>query len=255
MAREFRSQRVEAVVLRHSDWGEADRLLVLYTREMGKIRAIAKGVRKLRSRKAGHVEPFSRVNLLLARGRDMWIVTQAELQESYQSIREDLLKTAYAAYIIELLDRFSYEEGQNQALFRLLVETLQRVAGEADPFMAVRYYEIRLLDVLGFRPNFFQCVECGKEIEPLDQYFSALQGGVRCPHCGLAAGSRPLSVKVLRYLRHYQRSKYQDAIRLSPPESIRPEMESVLNYYLTYLLERKLNSPEFIKEIRDNQPE
>ncbi len=251
MAREFRSQRVEAVVLRHSDWGEADRLLILYTREMGKIRAIAKGIRKLRSRKAGHVEPFSRVSLQLGRGRDLWIVTQAELLESFQPIHDDLLKTAYAAYVMELLDRFSYEEGPNQVLYQLLVETLQRVSEEQDAFIAIRYFEIHLLDILGFRPNFFQCVECGSEIEPQNQYFSAMQGGVRCPKCGPAAGGISVSVRALRYLRHYHRSSYQQAARLVPPEAVRPELESLLNHYLTYLLERKLNSPEFIKEIRD----
>jgi len=255
MAREFRSQRVEAVVLRHSDWGEADRLLGLYTREMGKIRAVAKGVRKLRSRKAGHVEPFSLVSLQLSRGKDLWIVTQAELRESFQPIRDDLLKTAYAAYVLELLDRFSYEEGQNQSLFRLLAYTLTRISGGGDAFVAVRYFEIRLLDELGYRPNLFQCVECGRDIEPEDQFFSAIQGGVRCPRCGPTQGSRPVSVRALRYLRHYQRSTYAAALKLPPPEPVRPELESVLNYYLTYLLERKLNSPEFIKEIRDNQPE
>ncbi len=253
MTRELRSQRVEAVVLRHSDWGEADRLLGLYSRELGKIRAVAKGVRKLRSRKAGHLEPFSRVSLLLARGRDMWIVTQAELQETFQPLRDDLLKTAYAAYVVELLDRFTYEEGQNQVLFRLLVDTLQRISTEEDPFVAVRYFEIRLLDSLGFRPNFFQCVQCGREIQPEDQFFSPMQGGVRCPTCGPVQDSRPISVRALRYLRHYQRSKYADAARLQPPAGVRSELESILNYYLTFLLERKLNSPEFLKEIRDNQ--
>lgn len=255
MTREFRSRRVEAVVLRHTDWGEADRLLVLFAREMGKIRAVAKGVRKPRSRKAGHIEPFSRVSLQLAYGHDVWIITQAELQDSFQPIHDNLLKTAYAAYVIELLDRFSYEEGENQALYRLLTEALQRISEEQDPFVAVRYFEIRILDVLGFRPNFFQCVECGREIEPQDQFFSALQGGVRCPKCGLSVASRPLSVRALHCLRHYQRSRYSEAIRLIPPDTVRPELESVLNFYLTYLLERKLNSPEFIKEIRDHQPE
>jgi hypothetical protein len=85
-----RSFRVEAVVLRHSNWGEADRLVGLFTREMGKIRAIAKGVRKLRSRKAGHLEPFTRTSLLLARGRDMFIITQAETIKAYMPLREDL---------------------------------------------------------------------------------------------------------------------------------------------------------------------
>lgn len=251
MPKDFRSQRVSAVILRHSDWGEADRLLVLFTLEMGKVRAVAKGVRKLRSRKAGHLEPFSLTTLLLARGRDLWIVTQAEMQEAFLPIREDLMRTAYASYIVELLDRFSYEEGKNLGIYRLLVDTLKRIAQQEDVFLAVRYFEIRLLDLLGFRPNFFQCVECGKEIEPQDQFFSALQGGVRCPKCGLDAGSRPVSVRALRYLRHLQRSRYREAVRLDPPPAVREEMEALMHFYFTYLLERGLNSTAFIKEIRD----
>ena len=152
MAAQERSLRVEAVVLRHSDWGEADRLLSLYTREAGKLRVVAKGVRKLRSRKAGHLEPFTRVALLLARGHDLWIVTQADTLDAYLPLREDLLRTGYASYVVELADRFSYEEGQNSGLYRLLVETLERVTRapeEADIQFALRYYEIRMLDLLG----------------------------------------------------------------------------------------------------------
>jgi DNA repair protein RecO (recombination protein O) len=78
-----RSITSEAIVLRHSDWGEADRLLWIYTRKYGKLRALAKGIRKIRSRKAGHLEPFTRVALLLARGRDFFIVTQAETVEPH----------------------------------------------------------------------------------------------------------------------------------------------------------------------------
>ena len=159
-----RTLRTEVVVLRHSDWGEADRLLVLFSREAGKLRAVAKGVRKLHSRKAGHLEPFTRVKLMLARGRDFWIVTQAETVDAYLPIREDLVRTAYAAYVIELLDRFTYEEGENRALYQLLVDTLQRIALLPDPFPAVRYYEIRLLDLLGFRPELINCVRCETEI-------------------------------------------------------------------------------------------
>ena len=99
MAKQERNIRVEAVVLRHSDWGEADRLLWLYSRELGKVRAIAKGVRKMRSRKAGHLEPFTRAILLLARGRDLLIVTQADTVEAYLPMREDLLRLSYAAAV------------------------------------------------------------------------------------------------------------------------------------------------------------
>ncbi len=252
MAKGFRSQRVEAVVLRHADWGEADRLLVLFTRELGKLRAVAKGARKMRSRKAGHIEPFSRTVLLLSQGRDVWIVTQAEMQEAYEPLRESLLRTAYASYVVELLDRFTYEEGQNSGLYQLLADTLNRVSTEEDPFLAVRYFEVRLLDLLGFRPNLVTCVECGKEIGPSDQHFSALQGGVRCPNCGLANASRPVTVLALRHLRHLQRSTYRQALRLPIPAHVRAELEGLLNFYLTYLLERNLNSPRFLREVRED---
>ena len=114
MPRRERSYRVEAVVLRHMDYGEADRLLGLYTREGGKVRAIAKGVRKIRSRKAGHLEPFTRVALQLAQARELPIVTQAETIDAYLAMRDDLVKTGYAAYVVEMVDRFLFEEGENR---------------------------------------------------------------------------------------------------------------------------------------------
>jgi DNA repair protein RecO (recombination protein O) len=247
-----RSLRVEAVVLRHQDWGEADRLLVLFTRQAGKLRAVAKGARKLKSRKAGHVEPFTRVVLMLAKGRDLWIVTQAEAQDSYLPIRADLVKTGYASYAVELVDRFISEEDPHTQIFQLLVDTLQRISSETDAFTAVRYFEIRLLDWVGFRPQLFECVRCGDQIEAVDQFFSAEMGGVLCPKCGPAmAFTRPVSMQALKYLRHYQRSSYADAQRALVPEPTRQELEALMNFYLVFLLERNLNSPGFLKEIRN----
>jgi DNA repair protein RecO (recombination protein O) len=249
---------MEAVVLRHTDMGEADRLLWLFTRELGKVRAIAKGVRKLRSRKAGHLEPFTRSSLRLARGRDLWIVTQAETVDAYLPIREDLLRIGYAGYVVELLDRFTYEEGENISLYNLLIETLSRLSQDTDPLIAVRYYEIRLLDLLGFRPQLFQCARCSREIQPEAQFFSAEQGGVLCPKCGqVEQDARPASMEALRYLRHFQRSRYKDASRAQIPPSVQSEIEALLNYYLTYFLERALNTPAFLRRLRREarQPE
>ena len=135
-----RSFRIEAVVLRHANWGEADRMVTLYTREQGKLRAIAKGARKIRSRKAGHLEPFTHITLQLAKSRDIPIVTQVETIDSYLPLREDLLRTGYASYVMELLDRFTYEEeGGHLSLFRLLTETLARLCGTAETWVVVRY--------------------------------------------------------------------------------------------------------------------
>jgi len=246
-----RSLRVEAVVLRHVDWGEADRLLWLFTREQGKMRAVAKGVRKPRSRKAGHLEPFTRVGLLLAEGREWFIVTQAEAVEVYLPLREDLVRMSYALYVVELLDRFTYEEGEHVGLYRLLVDTLGRLSSEAQPALATRYYELRLLDLVGFRPRLFECAGCGGVIQPEEQYFSAERGGVLCPRCGPQhAGARPISMMALKYLRHFQRSSYEDARRARLTPTLDREMEAIVQYYVTYLLERGLNTSPFLRQVR-----
>jgi DNA repair protein RecO (recombination protein O) len=249
-----RSLRDEGVVLRHTDWGEADRLLTVFTRKLGKVRAIAKGVRKPRSRKAGHLEPFTRSSLLLARGRDLFILTQAETIDGYPRLREDLETFGYASYIAELLDRFTHDEDENRSLYQLLIYTLTRLNRGDDPQLVIHYYEIRLLDLVGFRPQFFNCSVCGAEIQPEDQFFSANQGGVCCPRCGKKdLDARPVSMLALKYLRHYQRSNYQAAARANVPAHINNEIENLMHHYLTYLLERGLNSPAFLRHIRSKR--
>lgn len=226
-------------------------MLWLFTHQMGKVRAIAKGVRKPRSRKSGHLEPFTRSALQLAWGRDLYIVTQAEAMDTHMGLREDLTRMGYASYIVELLDRFTYEEGENHPLYRLLTETLSRLEVEVNPALAVHYYEVRLLDLIGFRPQLFNCTECGKEINPEDQYFSAEKGGVLCPNCGKRlSGARPISLRTLKVLRHLQRSSYVEAKRAHLSTDTDRELENLMEHYLTYHLERRLNTPVFLRRVR-----
>jgi len=249
---DFHSFRAQAVVLRHKDWGEADRLLTLFTREQGKVRALAKGARKVTSRKAGHLEPFTQVTLQLAKGRDLLIVTQAETINAFLAIGEDLVKTGYASYVIELLDRFTYEEESGHpSLFKLLVDTLDRLEKESDAWVAVRYYEMRLLDYTGFRPQLFECANCGREILPEDQFFSFSAGGAICPRCGQGLPNlTKISVETLKYLRHFQRSSYREASRGHPSLEVQKEAEILMQGYFTYLVERELNTPGFIKRVK-----
>ena len=246
--RRQRSFRCEGVVLRHSNWGEADRIVWLFTLERGKICSIAKGVRKVRSRKSGHLEPFTHVSLLLARGRDISIITQADTIDAYLPLREGLIRASYASYVVELLDRFTFEEEENRALYRLLLNTLKRLCEHEKDELVLRYYEIRLLDLVGFRPQLFECVICGAKIKPEDQYFSALLGGVICPKCGKGvSGSLPISCMSLKYLRHFQRSSFTDAKRAKLKDEENREIENLMQHYFTYLLERGLNTPPFIR--------
>jgi len=197
-----RSIRVEGVIIRHSNFGETDRLLTIFTRELGKVRAIAKGVRKIRSRKAGHVEPFTRTNLQIARGRDLYILTQAEAVDVYTALREDLVLLVYAAYVIELTDRSTSDDEENRSIYNLLTRTLTRLDRGDDPNLATRYFEIRLLDYIGFRPQLFTCARCDTEIQAEDQYFSAYQGGVICFKCGQRNPKvKPVSMQALKYSR------------------------------------------------------
>ena len=114
-----RLYRVQAIVLKRTDYGEADRLLTLFTPDLGKMRAIAKGVRKPSSRKSGHVELFTHSALLLAKGRHLDIVTQADTIDAFMPLRENLERVGYAYYLAELVDRFSEEGTENRALFDL----------------------------------------------------------------------------------------------------------------------------------------
>ncbi len=249
-----RSFTVEAIVLRHRDWGEADRLVTLYTHQRGKIRAVAKGARKIHSRKAGHVEPFTKITVQLARARGPYIITQVETLDAYLPLRDNLTLTGNASYLVELLDRFTYEEEEtNTAIFRLLSDSLTRLSRGDDIWVLLRYYEMRLLDYMGFRPRLFHCANCEREIKAENQFFFAAQGGVLCPLCGQRRASqisaRPVNVEMLKYLRHFQRSSYANARRANPNPKIRADIESLMQSYLTYMLERGLNSPQFLKEV------
>lgn len=245
-----RTFRLQALVLHHLDWGEADRLITLFSREEGKRRAVAKGVRKLRSRKSGHLEPFSQVNLLLARGKDLPIITQVETVESFSALREDLRLLGYASYIVELVDRFTIEEDPNPEVYQLIVHTLQRLSQGAEAGFEARYFDLQFLNAMGFRPELTECVVCREKIQPLDQYFSFELGGVVCPACHQKIPTTiALSMETLKYLRHLQRSTYNEARKASISPMMLAEMESILQRYYTHVLERRLNTPQFIRSI------
>ncbi|MEL7637442.1 MAG: DNA repair protein RecO [Anaerolineaceae bacterium] len=249
-SKEARSYRVQALVIRHREFGEADRILTLYTLEKGKLQAIAKGVRKIKSRKAGHLEPFTQVNLQLAKGRNFEVVTQAETIRNFDNIRENLKLTAQAAYVLELLDRFTYEEGENRALFNLVTETLVRLDSGVVPGLVVHYYEVHLMDILGFKPQLRECVVCGAAIQPEDQYFSAKLGGVVCPNSLSGDPSAwTVSTDALRYMRFFQRSPWPQVKNRTIPEDVDRELSKLIEKYLTYLLEYGLKTPGFLDAV------
>ncbi len=243
--------RSEAIVLKRSDFGEADRLLTLFSREQGKMKAIAKGARKPQSRKTGHVELFMRSNFLFAKGHDLDIITQAEMVEAYPALRDDLVRTTYASYAVELLDRFTVEHDKHLGLYQLLADALGWFAADEEMLLPARYYELRLLSLAGFQPQLFSCVSCGEAITEQDQFFSAELGGVLCPKCH-QADRRALAITAvaLKVLRFLQTRPYAAVHQLHLRRPVHTELEHLMHAYLTHILERNLKSVDFLHRLR-----
>ncbi len=247
-----RLYRTEAVVIKRIDFGEADKLLTLYTPHAGKMRAIAKGVRRTTSRLGGHVELLTHAKLLIAKGRNLDLVTQSETIHSFAAIRDNLARIGLSYYVLELLDRFTKEGVENQAIFDLLVDTLDHLAGEGDPELAVRFYEMQLLGHLGYRPQLHDCAKCRRRLEPQANAFSPESGGFLCPNCGAEVDLR-LSVNAQKVMRAMQTGSASLACKLKVPRGIENEVESALRCYIRYFLERDLKSGAFLSELRDSE--
>ncbi len=246
-----RVYRTEAIVLHRSDLGEADRLLTLYTPDQGKLRAVAKGIRKPTSRKGGHLELFAHSRLLIAKGRNLDIVTQAELIEPFDSLREDLSRIGYAFHVAELVSRFTDEGIENRALFDLLRDALGWIARSENLAVTSRYIELHLLSYLGFRPQLFRCVQCNEEIQPVTNYLSNDEGGILCPRCGeYRPRTRAISMPALKVLRFVQTHDYATCRRLQLRPAVTTELEAVLDQLLTHHLEAKLRSLAFVRQLR-----
>ncbi|WP_448591899.1 DNA repair protein RecO [Thermoflexus hugenholtzii] len=236
-----RLYRTEAIILRRIDFGEADRLLVLLTPELGKHRALAKGVRKIRSRKAGHLERFMRTSLLLARGRELDVISQAEVIAPHPHLREDLDRSALAHYAAELAEALAPEGEESRALYRLLSDTLDRLDGGEDPQRVIRYYELHLLEIAGFRPQVEFCVGCGEPLrEERGPYgFDPRRGGVLCPRCARGApGAYPLSRAALKGMRFILRTPYPAFRAVSLRAETLREIGELIGHHLRAILER-----------------
>ncbi len=249
--RRQRLYRVAAIVLKRRDLGEADRLLTILARERGKVTLLAKGVRRQASRKAGHVEPFTYVELLVARGKSLDLVTQAETIEAHRHLREDLWRSAWAYYVVELVDAFIQDEDPHQLLFDLLLETLGRLERGDDPALVVRYYELHLLALAGYQPQLFRCVQCSELLQPEVNFLSLERGGCLCPQHGAHSPETiALPLPVLKVLRFLQTRSWEEVASLQITSATMGQVEAVLKRYIVYHLERTVRSATFLEKLR-----
>ncbi|MEX0785989.1 MAG: DNA repair protein RecO [Dehalococcoidia bacterium] len=251
MAKPPRVYKTPAIVLRQRKLGDTDKIITLYTAEFGKLDAVAKGVRRLKSRLAGHVEPLNHGAYMLARGRNLDIITGAQTTETFQAVREDLGRLSHALYAAELLDRATEERAENFALYRLLLDALRRLESQDDLDLALRYFEITLLGHLGYRPELDACVVCRRPLAEESCNWAPGLGGAVCASCRPAeVVLHALSVNALKILRLLQAGRYQDVTRVQLSEGLSAELERHLRDAVHYALDRDVRSAAFLDIVR-----
>ena len=171
-----RSYKAEGIVLRQTPLAEADRILTIYTRELGKVRAVARGVRRPKSKLGGHLEPLCHVAVSLAEGRNLDTVSEAEVIQSFSGLEDDLERLSKGIYLSELVDAFSPDRLANRQVFDLLLDALDRLQCSERPVNLLLSFETKLLGLSGYGPELRQCVECGLDLEAADHLFSSAAG-------------------------------------------------------------------------------
>ena len=230
--------REQGVVLRTWKLGEADRIVVFLTQGEGKVRAVAKGVRKTKSRFGGRLEPFSHVDLSLYRGRELDIVTQAEVINPFRVLREDYDRVVAGTAMLEAVDQVAQEREANPALYRMLVGALRTLAVAPSPMVAPAFFW-KLLSLEGFHPILDTCTRCGDEAEPFSA-FDFGEGGVLCGECARFAGRR-VDADAIALLRRILGGDLRGALT-APPDRPGIEVERLGVAALEYHLERRLRS-------------
>jgi DNA repair protein RecO (recombination protein O) len=240
-----RSIRTEAVVLRSIRFGEADRVLHLYTLGRGRVGAVAKGVRKTKSRFGARLEPPSNVNLLLYEGRELDIVTQADSIDHFRAIRDDLIRMTDAMAMLEAVDQTAQEHKPDVQLYRMLVGALRTLADREhrSPLLVAAFYW-KLLSMEGFGPMLDRCATCGAGPAAGLVAFDLSQGGALCRTCRRGL---PVSEGALSLLRRILDGGLTGALA-EPASPVTAEVATLATHSLEQHLERRLRAIRILDE-------
>lgn len=230
----------QGIVLRAIKLGEADKIVTILTQGSGKVRGVAKGIRRTRSKFGARLEPFTHVSLLMYRGRSLDTVTQAEILSPFTGLRGDFGLIAAGETMLEAADKVAQEHERNVPLFLLLLTGLRALEHRpADPAAVAECYLLKMLSLSGFHPSLAACAVCGAPGP--HAFFSAGQGGLVCDACrGHEAG--PVATPAVEWLDALARTPLERAGGATPEVRIRKEARAMLYGFAEYHLERRMRS-------------
>ncbi len=246
-----RNYQTEAFIIKKTKLGEADRILTLYTPHLGKIQAVARGVRRPRSKLSGHLELLTHSLVSLARGKNLDTVIGSQTINGFLPLKSDLELISYALYITELVNQFTADHIEDKPLFDLLVETMNRLCLGGDKELLLRYFELHLLNEVGYRPRLEQCVSCQSSLKNSNGYFCPGAGGVLCPKCSHSQSFRyHVSVNGLEVLRLLQGDDQNTPNNLNISNNLYTELERIMKHYIKYLLDREIKSAAWLDTMK-----
>jgi DNA repair protein RecO (recombination protein O) len=230
--------RDRGVVLRTYKLGEADRIVVLLTSDHGKVRAVAKGVRRTKSRFGGRLEPLNHVELLLYEGRELDIVTQAEMIETWRPLHEDLTRLAQGVAMAEATEQVAQEREPSEPLYRMLVGALRTLAARSTPLVVAAFYW-KLLSLDGAGPVLTSCASCGSAPPgaPLVA-FDIAEGGALCRGCRRGQALSPAALEIVGWILGGQLAR---ALEM-PASAVTGEVAHLATVSLEQHLERRLRA-------------
>jgi len=243
--------KARGVILKEQDFKEADKILTIYTKELGKITALAKGVRKTKSKLAGNLQQFSEIELYLAPGKSFYIVCGAETKERFLNIKKDLSKIADAFYISELVDKFTTDGQSNVKIFQLLYYAFSRFdknTKNKDLFLAA--FELKLLEYLGYKPQTKSCVQCQNNLGQNEKvFFNVRLGGVLCPNCQTHKDSFPIDRSTAKIINLIFQNKFDTIVAIKNLGNFLPEIKNLNHKFLVYAAEKDFKSLKFIEAV------
>ena len=230
------------IILKRQNFGEADRIVTILTEKFGKIRVLAKGVRKTLSKMAGHLEPFCLTRLELAEGRNLDIICGAEVKNSFFEIRNDLQKTTISFYMAEIIDKMMEEGQAHEEIFHLFRSTLEHANEVIGPLL-ISYFEINFLDQMGFKPELYNCLICRKDIRAGENRFDFNHGGLICASCGQG---HVVSSDLIKILRLFLRHDFTTIKKIKAEAKLIREVQTLTSQYLKHIHQQDFKSERFL---------
>ena len=235
--------KAQGIILKRTNFSEADRMLIIFTREFGKVKAIAKGVRKQHSRLGGNLELFCNTQLILATGRNFDIVTEAEIIEPYLKTRKKLDLTHKAYYLAEVVDKLTVERVEHPEIFDLFVDVIEKI-GESSSDLLLAYFEINMLKNIGYEPELVKCQKCHTQVRSHGNKFDCEEGGLVCSNCqSLAENISSDTIKVLRILLSKDISVLE-RLKLSKKQSA--EVRRITDNFIKHIHQDEFKSRRFL---------